>query len=89
MEKVSSLQFEDEFDTEPLMAMPAVTLQQVVCNLVGFQSQCYLAELEVCPTSIVVQQGASTSRCDVDCHGNTPQGGSCECDIKLDTCEPA
>ena len=71
----------------PLILVPSISLQQPVCRLNG---QCYVAELEVCPMTIGIEQPDGQSyMCDLDCHGSTPNAShQCDCDVKLDTCKP-
>ena len=71
----------------PLILVPAIVLQQPVCRLGG---QCYVAQLEVCPKTLGMEQPDGQSyMCELDCHGNTPNANhECDCDVKLDTCKP-
>lgn len=88
MTAIGPLTLHDDEPLKPTAFMPALTLQQLVCRLVGVQNQCHIAELEVCPMNVVMQQGGGDYRCDVDCHGVPPNNGICDCDVKLDTCKP-
>lgn len=69
--------------------VPARTEMQLACRIVNGKMQCYQAAIDVCPPDVILSQDTSSYRCDLDCHGNTPDpSGQCECDIRYDTCVP-